>query len=274
MTQTLRYWIDDTETQREMPDPDIEVVSGVRWGEPWSLFTPAYWLSQLWMSGLERSHHSPYQARGTLNEEIVFCMLGGFGISAELATAAFESCREAQLISCLDSTERAWGDQLKRPLIVNGRQQHYRYPNQKARFLAGAMAYLQDHPLDSLNGKQLRDSLLNISGIGPKTAGWVARNYLDSDEVAILDIHLIRAGLLCDLFTPDQRVERSYFEMEERFIEFCRALDTRPAILDCLIWDQMRTYGPTALDALRQKFGALPSPKKSSQTHVQMRLLI
>jgi len=51
-----------------------------------SVYT-AYWLSQLWMSGLDQANRSPYQARGTLGEELVFCMLGGYGITAELATA-------------------------------------------------------------------------------------------------------------------------------------------------------------------------------------------
>jgi hypothetical protein len=42
--------------------------------------------------------------------------------------------------------------------------------------------------------------------------------------------------------------------MESRFIDFCRALNARPAILDCLIWDQMRSTGAAALNALRTKF--------------------
>lgn len=274
MSQTIRYWIDNSEIRRELPDADVAVIQGVCWGEPWALFTPSYWLSQLWMSGLERSTHSPYKARGSLTDELVFCMLGGYGITAELATAAFEACRDTQLISCLDSSERAWSDQLMRPLVVNGRQQHYRYPNQKARFLAGAMAYLRDHSMEGYHGKELRDQLLKIPGVGPKTAGWVTRNYDDSDEVAILDIHMIRAGLLCNLFAPEQRVERDYFEMERRFLEFCRALDARPAVLDCLIWDQMRIYGPAALGALRQKFAAASSERQLPQAPVQMRLRV
>jgi thermostable 8-oxoguanine DNA glycosylase len=198
-------------------------------------------------------------------------MLGGYGITAELATAAFEVCRDAQLINDLEISTDVWTELLQKPLMVNGKQQHYRYPNQKARFLAGAMAYLRQNKMENLGGKELRDALLKINGVGPKTAGWVSRNYLDTDEVAILDIHLIRAGQLCNLFTADQRVERDYSLMEKRFIDFCHAVGARPAVLDCLIWDQMRAYGRTSLDALKNKFG-VPEITKATKPPVQLQM--
>lgn len=253
MSQMLRYWDGNIQIDREMPDADAEVIPGVRWGEPWVIFTPAYWISQFWMHKLDQAERAPYQARGSLAEELVFCMLGGYGITAELATAAFEACREASLVASLEDSPSKWIETLQAPLSVSGRTVRYRYPNQKAGFLAGAMKHLQTNTLENLEGRALRDQLLKIKGVGPKTAGWVARNYLDTDDVAILDIHLIRAGQLCDVFSLDQKVERDYPEMESRFIDFCHALDARPAVLDCLIWDQMRGYGSIALTALNQK---------------------
>lgn len=271
MNQTLHYWVGDTEICRDMPGPEDSIISGVRWGDHWALFTPAYWLSQLWMSGLDQHASSYYQAKGSLCDEIAFCMLGGHGIAAELATAAFENCRKAELIERLETSVTQWTEVLQQPLHVNGSSRRYRYPQQKARFLAGAMAYIQENPISTSCGKELRDHLLKINGVGPKTAGWIARNYLDTDEVAILDIHIVRAGLLCDLFSPAQRVERNYFVMESRFIEFCRALDARPAILDCLIWDQMRSVGRLALDALKVKFGdSQTAAHTNAATPVQM----
>ncbi|WP_018986856.1 hypothetical protein [Methylophilus methylotrophus] len=253
MTQTLRYWINEEEIVRHFPAADAEVMPGVRWGEPWTLFTPAYWLSQFWMNDLDKVQHSPYQARGTLAEEVVFCLLGGFGITAELATAAFEACCERGLIQTMESNPEVWSAVLLRPLSLNGKTQHYRYPNQKARFLGAAMGFLQENPLEKVSGLALRDSLLKIQGIGPKTAGWITRNYSDSDEVAILDIHIVRAGVLCGFFSSDERVEKNYFAMETRFLKFSEALGVRPSVLDCLIWDQMRSLGGVALNALRDK---------------------
>ncbi|MGH8493112.1 MAG: 8-oxoguanine DNA glycosylase [Moraxellaceae bacterium] len=253
MNQTISYWVDGIEVKREMPGPNEEVIPGVSWGEPWALFTPAYWLSQLWMSGLDEAAQSPYVARGGLTEEIVFCMLGGYGITAEMATEVFYRVRSEKLISNLECSHDAWLDQLKMPILLNGKHRHYRYPNQKAKFISGAMAHIRKNCLSGKTGKELRDELLKINGIGLKTAGWVARNYSDSDDVAILDIHLIRACQLCNIFTPEQKVERDYLEMEARFLEFCHALGARPAVLDCLIWDQMRNYGKVGLNALNIK---------------------
>lgn len=273
MNQILHYWVGDTEIRRDLPNADAEVISGVRWGDHYAVFTPAYWLSQLWMGGLDQASRSPYQAHGTLSEELVFCMLGGYGITAELATGAFEACRDAQLISRFETSAEVWAAQLQRPLMVKGKQQKYRYPKQKARYIADAMIYLQKTPLVGFDGRGLRDELLKIKGVGPKTAGWVARNYFDTDEVAILDIHLVRAGLLCGVFTPSQRIERDYFEMEARFIDFCKALPARPAVLDCLIWDQMRAYGRLALDALDAKFSSQKATRFSQkQRQLQMHL--
>jgi N-glycosylase/DNA lyase len=259
MSQVIHYFIDDVEVCREMPDPDDLVMPGVCWGEPWTLFTPAYWLSQSWMTGLDKQTSSHHKAGGSLNEEIVFCMLGGNGVTAELATSAFEACRNSELITRLETSAAKWTTVLQQPLPLNGRFRRYRYPHKKGRFLAGAMAFLRDHSLNADHGKELRDNLLQIKGIGPKTAGWIARNYLDTDEVAILDVHLLRAGLLCDLFSPSQQVQRDYFAMEGRFIEFCHALNVRPAILDCLIWDHMRATGETAQRALRAKLSVRSS---------------
>ncbi len=255
MSQTVSYWVNDTERRRELPDANEPVVPGICWGDHWNLFTPAYWVSQLWMSDLDGKAHSPYRAQGSLAEELVFCLLGGYGITAELAMAAFKACRDADLIANLNASTENWVEVLRRPLEVGGRNIHYRYPNQKAIYLADAMKCVRNKQIDPQGGRALRDSLLRVRGVGPKTAGWVARNYLDADDVAILDIHIVRAGVLCDLFTPEQKVERQYFEMEAQYINLCHAMNVRPAVLDCLIWDQMRTVGRLALDAIKHKFG-------------------
>lgn len=269
MSQELRYWIGDLEHIRYLPDADSEVVKNVRWGEPWALFTPAYWLSQFWMAGLGDAECSPYHARGGLAEEVVFCMLGGFGITAELATAAFEKCKDEGLISRLEVNVEPWVKLLQQPLHVNGRVQRYRYPNQKARYIAAAMGYLRNNALEHCSGRKLRDALLEVDGIGPKTAGWIARNYADADDVAILDIHLIRACTICGIFTPEHRVERDYMIMEDKFLSFCRALDVRPAVIDCLIWDQMRALGSLALDVYQRAV----TKEKPQKTIGKQRLL-
>lgn len=112
------------------------------------------------------------------------------------------------------------------------------------------MSYIKHHSLQLDLPLILRNQLLEIGGVGYKTASWVVRNILDSDDVAILDIHLIRAGRLCGLYSRKDNVQHDYLSMEQRFLSFSHALQLRPAVLDCLIWDEMRAAGPLPIDML------------------------
>lgn len=94
-------------------------------------------------------------------------------------------------------------------------------------------------------GKELRDWLLDVPGIGYKTASWVARNWLDADDVAILDIHILRAGLLANFFESHLTVERNYLELEEQFIRFSKGLGVRASELDALMWLEMMSSPAT-----------------------------
>ena len=82
---------------------------------------------------------------------------------------------------------------------------------------------------------------MTLPGVGPKTASWIVRNWLGSDQVAILDIHVVRAGLLMNLFSPEDDVSKDYPCMEAKFISFSQALGVPTSDLDALIWWMMRT---------------------------------
>lgn len=250
MSRVVSLLIGERLVEREMHDAGSEVIPGVMWGDPWTPFTPSYWLAQAWMSEIDLKPSRKYSAKHDIIGELGFCLLGGFGITAELATAAYERCWQAGLFSRLETKPEVWRAELSAPLQVGDRMIRYRYPNQKSRFLAAAMEYVRSNELRTDSGLALREQLLNIKGVGYKIASWVARNVLDSDEIAILDIHLIRAGRLCGLFPPEQRVERHYKEMESRFLLFCEKLHIRPAELDLLIWEDMRAAGGLPLQLL------------------------
>lgn len=269
MSQTVIYRLAGEIVQRELPDPDVRILNDITWGEHCCLFTPAYWVSQVWMSQCHGAENSPYYSQRTLAEEVAFCMLSGFGITAELAGAAFQKCRTLGLIEDLCTDSEAWTEALKAPLPLQGRRVHYRYPNQKAGFLADAMRQLRDGHIDTSSGQRLRNSLLRINGVGPKTAGFITRNVLDSDDVAILDIHVIRAGMLLGLFSQNDKVEHAYGEMEQRYIDFCHAVEVRPSVFDSVVWSQMRTLGVCAINAVKFKLGQpldqLPRTRQSHQ---------
>jgi thermostable 8-oxoguanine DNA glycosylase len=178
-------------------------------------------------------------------------MLGGFGMPAEVGLAAFERLQSRSLIRH-DITESEIYLALKEPLSLSGRQIRYRYPKQKARFIAAALHRLgsESAPTDDI---QFRDWLLSFTGIGPKTASWITRNWLSSDRVAILDVHLHRAGLLMGLFSPGDSLTRDYSEMEEKLVSFASALGVRLSDLDDLIWRYMKELNQLALGLIETK---------------------
>ncbi|MBC7981336.1 MAG: 8-oxoguanine DNA glycosylase [Armatimonadetes bacterium] len=185
--------------------------------------------------------HSCHKLGRSLVEEIAACLLGGYGMPAELGIAAFNRLRELGVLS-QEASEASILRHLLEPIKVGHRMLRYRYPAQKAKFLALALSRMQRQaPPSEVAGKDLRDWLLSFEGIGPKTASWIARNYLATDEVAILDIHICRAGYKMGIFDLKQNVDRHYFQMEERFVKLAETMNVRTSLLDALIWEQMRT---------------------------------
>ena len=76
---------------------------------------------------------------------------------------------------------------------------------------------------------------------------------MSSDSVAIIDIHIYRAGLLMGLYHSSETPAKHYFKMERRFLEFANAIGVRASILDALIWRQMKDAGNMALDLIRSQ---------------------
>lgn len=273
MTRMISLLVDDELTELPVPPSDVEVIPGVRWGDPWVVFTPAYWLSQAHIAGIGATTPSHYRSENGVVGELVFCLLGGFGITAELAIAVYERCEQQGMINDRSCDQATWAASLAEPILINDRSVRYRFPNQKAKFLANAMGAITREPLRMDSGRALRDQLLALQGVGYKTASWIARNVLDSDEVAILDIHLIRAGQLCGVFSLNDRVERDYLAMETRFLDFSRAMGLRPAALDCLIWDQMRAAGDLPLRLLSQPPTTVSTQRKPGRTKAPQSLI-
>jgi N-glycosylase/DNA lyase len=236
--QTFLYLKRDEIVERHLPSSDEEVIPGVVWGRVDELFTVAYWLGQYW---LRENEYLAFRHRigQTFQEEVVACMLGGHGIPAEVGLAAFERLRDIGLIAEPDVTPEAIADHLRRPLTIGTRQITYRFWSRKSTHIAATLRSLQEHP-PSCVGRDLRDYLITLPGIGPKTASWIVRNWFGSDEVAILDVHVIRAGKLMGLYSEDDRVERTYHAMEARFLDLANHMTVSPANLDSLIWSNMR----------------------------------
>jgi thermostable 8-oxoguanine DNA glycosylase len=219
----------------ELPDPDIEVMDSVPWGQVNAFPTPAFWAYQVVARRLE-ARPIRYKLGSTLREEVGACLLGGHGIPASVGLAAFEHLRGKGAFAGSapdDATLTQW---LSEPLAVGGRQIRYRFARQKAGYLARSLVRLDTEDAPTSSGRALRDWLLASPGIGHKTASWIARNWMDADDVAILDIHILRAGVLAGVFAPSMTVERDYMAMEQRFIAFSQGLGVRASELDAVIW--------------------------------------
>ncbi len=224
----------------DLPDADDEVIPGVRWGDTSLLLTPAWIARHAHIRWRRRGYDEVFRQKAvSLAEDVVFCLLGGFGIRAEVAEAAYRHLRRDGLfeknLDCAAIEMR-----LREPLEVAGRSVRYRFPTGRARYIAGALNRLRQAapPSEDL---ALRDYLVRIPGIGPKTASYIVRNHLGSDRVAILDIHLLRAGRAACLFPEGMTLPRHYLEVEKRFLSFAKACGVPASILDLIVWEMLRT---------------------------------
>lgn len=226
-----------------LPPASQDVMPGVKWGNVGDFFTPAFWKHQAILQ-MAQGRYKHHKLTKSLHEELALCLLGGFGMPAEIGLAAFVRLRDRNLLTAGTGGEEIAAC-LKEPLMINGLQKRYRFWKQKAKYLAGSLERLA---LDEVpkGDIELRDLLCTYPGIGPKTASWIVRNYRHSDSVAILDIHIIRACQAINLFPSPVKLEREYASLERKFLGFCQAVEIPAASLDALIWDYMRTLGPTA----------------------------
>lgn len=136
------YLLSDTVMERNLPDPDEEVLPGVVWGAPEVAFTPAYWLTQYWMR--DGTYPSHQRLGESLKEEVVACLLGGHGIPAEVGVAAFARLKERHLVTAGIRDYWEIVEALQLPLTIEGRQVRYRFWAQKARYITSALVALSD----------------------------------------------------------------------------------------------------------------------------------
>jgi thermostable 8-oxoguanine DNA glycosylase len=250
MTQKLVAKLNGIVQTLILPEPEAEVCPGVSWGQYDVLFTPAFWKALSWLEQ-EHGHDKSYRLGRNLTEEISACLLGGYGIPAEVGLVAFYRVRDCGLLSSTPSENDIY-EVLSQPLQVGEKRIRYRFARQKSRYLSSALEHLAKStpPEDAI---RFRSWLLELDGIGYKTASWITRNWLDSDQVAIIDIHIHRAGLLMSLYHPKHSPAKDYIEMEDKFLDFANRIEVRASQLDGLIWNEMKTAGRMPLEFIYQK---------------------
>lgn len=238
-TQHVTALVDGALMTLDLPAAETNVAGmELPWGDACVPMTPAYWAAQTWMWNLDEPDH--FRLGRTLSEELLACMLGGHGIPAEVGLAAYRRLRHIMHSCPEDMHDQARVHALlAEPLNVGGRHIKYRFAAQKAKYISAAFSCLPSLN-ENADDLDLRDSLMGLKGVGPKTASWVLRNLRGSDEVAILDIHILRAGAALKIFQRNHRVERHYRQMEEAYIKFAGAISAKASVLDSVIWMTMR----------------------------------
>jgi len=236
-----------------LPNEDEWLMPDIKWGNRNRPFTPAFWATSYWTNKIEETLPQIEKAPDLI-EEVAFCLLGGYGIKAELNKAAYDRVRRLGFLRVgrkitLEQIQKALGE----PFTIGEKKIRYRFPKLKGRYLHEAIEQLHartDLPTDPI---EARDWLLTFKGIGPKTASWVVRNIFQTDQVAILDIHLHRAGVLLGLFKENDSVAKHYFKMEEKFLTFAANLKISASVLDLLIWNVMREHPRTVKNAFLER---------------------
>lgn len=236
--QTMYTLLSGETYTRDMPASNALLRSGIAWGRFDELFTAAYWCGQTWQAGLQGVYRDITLGR-TLAEETAACLLGGYGMPAEIGLAAYRRLRDRGMLTAAASAadiER----HLAEPFIVAGRTVRYRFPRQKASYLEGCLAALSELHEEEMDDVGLREALVQMPGIGRKTASWIVRNRRNSSAVAVLDVHVLRAGQLLGLFGVNETPQRHYLSLEERFIDLASELDVPAWLLDAVMWQHMR----------------------------------
>ena len=191
-------------------------------------------------------------------------MLGGYGVPGPVGNAAFVALRNAGLLdSGLAESEMLKGmsDALARPLDVGGRQVRYRFHQQRPRRIAAALASLArwENEAPNLDDLELRGRLMTLPGVGPKTASWVVRNHRDSDAVAIVDIHVQRAGIGAGMFCAGWTLPRHYDRFESAFLDWAAVGAVSAADLDAAIWRLLSTLARHGRGIVRKR-ASMPEP--------------
>lgn len=261
--QTAVVYVDSMTVRIDLPSSGVQVLPGVRWGSVDAFPTPAYWTYQV-MARRILGRSINYKLGATLREEIGACLLGGHGIPANIGIAAFKALRNHGAFGLETPSEAQVLDWLLQPIELDGRSVRYRFAKQKARYVAAAMQRMAEQPAPESTGRALRDWLLEIPGIGFKTSSWIARNWLNADDVAILDIHILRAGHLAGLFPAEMTVEKDYLELEALFLEFSKGLGVKASELDAVIWLEMMS-SPTTVRQLMDPAAAVKHATKRSK---------
>ncbi len=142
---------------------------------------------------------------------------------------------------------------LSTALDVDNNIVKYRFPNVKARYIAYDLYYFK-----SIGGiknllRNIDDTanlraffVKEIKGIGPKQSSHFLRNIGYSNELAVLDVHILRymkiQGIIGEGYEKAIGTLKQYEKLEAMLIEFLKFMQYPIGLVDQAIWIVMRVY--------------------------------
>jgi len=170
-----------------------------------------------------------WQSRDDVLFELLFCLCTPQS-KAPVCRAAINKLREKGLLHAAGGKD------------VSEHIAGVRFPNNKAGYITKAqtafpsiyqrIVELHAQPLE------LREWLVkNVKGYGYKEASHFLRNIGLGEQLAILDVHILRELEEMKLIEKGTKLSpKKYLEIEEKFIGLARKLGLKPAELDIAIW--------------------------------------
>jgi thermostable 8-oxoguanine DNA glycosylase len=213
------------------------------WATMWPAFAQAY--DELVSPG-------PPASEPELRREVLFCLLGGHGISYEMNCSAATAVEQLDVFSN-HHVANTLSDELIGVLTAprfdppckDGSPRRYRFPRRKAALIVQARAWvlstgsLIDHLSACSSEHQRRAWLVSCPGLGPKSASWVLRNTGWAHDLAILDVHVLRA--MADVgVIGDAQLGSNYEAVERRFLDWCGQIGAPPGVFDLFLWEWQR----------------------------------
>ena len=192
-----------------------------------------------------------------LYREVVACILGS-QVSVEMALAAPDALEADGLLNYSgdrEEYEKCVTQVLLQPLIWPEwqRSRRYRFPKARGEAIANTAATFYENGgsiKDFLDGFQSpfsarRHFVEHVRGIGPKQASMVLRNIGFSDDLAIIDTHLLQFMNMRGLrknSSSSVSTLKSYEKTEKDFLAYSCKTGWPTGILDQAIWVVMRVY--------------------------------
>ncbi|HEX6679134.1 MAG TPA: hypothetical protein VF063_00680 [Gaiellaceae bacterium] len=219
-------------------------VTAVDWSALWDEFGSSY---------VERVTAPQERHSLSIEDELLFCLLGGHGVTFELARSAAAVLAPLHVFSGEWDTSSLKGvlrSELEtaqfEPLRNDGSLRRYRFPGRKAQLIAQAAEWVGPRrplfeSLSSLDDERARRHVLcGCPGIGLKTASWLLRNVGLAEALAVVDIHVLRALTAAGRITA-ARLPRDYDAVEQCFLAWCGELNAPPAAFDLMLWEWQRS---------------------------------